>query len=161
MYNFIEYSDNRSKTSGSLWQYCKDIPAVNNNGDIADFNRANATDSFNLKKTITGQTDGDGEINNVEIMVPLKYLSIFWRTLEMPLINCEVSLILTWSANFVIIYTDVANQIPTFTMTEAKLYVPLVTLSTQDNANLLPQIKSGFKRTINWNKYLAKPELLA
>ena len=77
------------------------------------------------------------------------------------LINCEVSLILTWSANFVIIYTDVANQIPTFTMTEAKLYVPLVTLSTQDNANLLPQLKSGFKRTINWNKYLAKPELLA
>ena len=76
------------------------------------------------------------------------------------LINCEVSLILTWSANFVIIYTDVANQIPTFTMTEAKLYVPLVTLSTQDNANLLPQLKSGFKRTINWNKYLAKPELL-
>ena len=94
-------------------------------------------------------------------MVPLKYLSNFWRTLEMPLINCEVSLILTWSANFVIIYTDVANQIPTFTMTEAKLYVPLVTLSTQDNANLLPQLKSGFKRTINWNKYLAKPELLA
>ena len=79
----------------------------------------------------------------------------------MPLINCEVSLILIWSADFVIIYTDVANQIPTFTMTEAKLYVPLVTLSIQDNANLLPQIKSGFKRTINWNKYLAKPELLA
>ena len=79
----------------------------------------------------------------------------------MPLINCEVSLILIWSENFVIIYTDVANQIPTFTMTEAKLYVPLVTLSTQDNANLLPQLKSGFKRTINWNKYLAKPELLA
>ena len=51
MYNFIEYSDNLSKTSGSLWQYCKDIPAVNNNGDIADFNRANTTDSFNLKKT--------------------------------------------------------------------------------------------------------------
>ena len=120
MYNFIEYSDNRSKTSGSLWQYCKDIPAVNNNGDIADFNRANATDSFNLKKTITGQTDGDGEINNVEIMVPLKYLSIFWRTLEMPLINCEVSLILTWPANCVVIYIDTANKIPTFTITKAK-----------------------------------------
>ena len=161
MYNLIEYSDNYLKTSGSLWQYRKDIPAVNNNGDIVNFNGANATDWFNFKTKLTGQWLDDGEINNVEIIVPLKYLSNFWRTLEMPLINCEVSLILTWSANFVIIYTDVANQIPTFTMTEAKLYVPLVTLSTQDNANLLPQLKSGFKRTINWNKYLAKPELLA
>ena len=118
MYNLIEYSDNYSKTSGSLWQYCKDIPAVNNNGDIVDFNGANATDSFNFKTKITGQTDNNGRIDNVEIMVPLKYLSNFWRTLEMPLINCEVNLILTWSADCVIIYTDVANQIPTFTLTE-------------------------------------------
>ena len=79
----------------------------------------------------------------------------------MPLINCEVNLILTWSVNCVIIYADVANQIPTFTITETNLYVPVVTLSTQDNAKLLTQLKSGFKRTINWNKYLSKPELLA
>ena len=79
----------------------------------------------------------------------------------MPLINCEVELILTWSAGCVIIYTDVADQVPTFTITETNLYVPVVTLSTQDNAKLLPQLKSGFKRTISWNKYLAKPELLA
>ena len=78
----------------------------------------------------------------------------------MPLINCEVELILDWSANCVIIYTDVANQVPTFTITETNLYVPVVTLSTQDNAKLLPQLKSGFKRTISWNKYLSKPELL-
>ena len=130
MYNLIEYSDNYSKTSGSLWQYCKEIPAVNDDGDIVDFNGANATDSFNFKAKITGQTDDDGEINNVEIMVPLKYLSNFWRTLEMPLINCEVNLILTWSADCVIIYTNVANQVPTFTITETNLYVPLVTLST-------------------------------
>ena len=130
MYNLIEYSDNYSKTSGSLWQYCKDIPAVNNNGDIVDFNGANVTDSFNFKAKITGQTDDDGEINNVEIMVPLKYLSNFWKTLEMPLINCEVELILTWSAGCVIIYTDVANQNPTFTKTETNLYFPVVTLST-------------------------------
>ena len=58
-------------------------------------------------------------------------------------------------------YTDVANQVPTFTITETNLYVPVVTLSTQDNAKLLPQLKSGFKRTISWNKYIAKPELLA
>ena len=57
MYNLIEYSDNYSKTSGSLWQYCKDIPAVNNNDNIVDFNRASATDSFNFKAKITGQTD--------------------------------------------------------------------------------------------------------
>ena len=79
----------------------------------------------------------------------------------MPLINCEVELILTWSAGCVIIYTDVADQVPTFTITETNLYVPVVTLSTQDNSKLLPQLKSGFKRTISWNKYLAKPELLA
>ena len=79
----------------------------------------------------------------------------------MPLINCEVELILNWSANCVIIRTNVANQVPTFTITEANLYVPVVTLSTQDNAKLLPQLKSDFKRTITWNKYLAKPELLA
>ena len=79
----------------------------------------------------------------------------------MPLINCEVNLILTWSADCVIIYTNVANQIPTFAITEANLYVPVVTLSTQDNANLLTQLKSGFKRAISWNKYLTKPELLA
>ena len=79
----------------------------------------------------------------------------------MALINCEVELILSWSGNCVIIYTDVNNQVPTFTITETNLYVPVVTLSTQDNAKLLPQLKSGFKRTISWNKYLAKPELLA
>ena len=94
-------------------------------------------------------------------MVPLKYLSNFWRTLEMPLINCEVELILNWSANCVIIYTNVNNQVPTFTITETSLYVPVVTLSTQDNAKLLPQLKSGFRRTISWNKYQTKPELLA
>ena len=79
----------------------------------------------------------------------------------MPLSNYEVELILHWSANFVIIYTNVNNQIPTFTITETNLYVPVVTLSTQDNAKLLPQLKSGFKRKISWNKYLAKPDLLA
>ena len=85
MYNLIEYSDNYSKISGSLWQYCKDIPAVNNDSNIVNFNEANATDSFNFKAKITGQIDDDGEIENVEIMVPLKYSSNSWRTLEIPL----------------------------------------------------------------------------
>ena len=77
-------------------------------------------------------------------MVLLEYLSNFWTALEMPLINCEVKLILDWSSNCVISYTNVANQVDTFTITETNLYVPVVTLSTQDNAKLLPQLKSGF-----------------
>ena len=79
----------------------------------------------------------------------------------MPLINFEVELILNWSADCVIIYTDVANQNPTFTITETNLYVPVVTLSTHDNTKLLQQLKLGFKITVSWNKYLLKPELLA
>ena len=78
-------------------------------------------------------------------MVPLKYLSNFWRTHEMPLINCEVELILTRSANCIIIYTDIANQDHAFELDETHLYVLVVTLSTQDNAKLLPQLKSVLK----------------
>ena len=161
MYKLIEYSDNHSKISGSLWQYCKDIPAVDDVRDIVIFNGTNDTDSFNFKSKIIGKTNDDGYMENVEIMILLKYLSNFWRILEIPLINCEVELVLTWSENCVIISTNVANQNPTFTITETTLYVRVVTLSTQDNAKLSPQLKSGFKRTISWNKYLEKPELLA
>ena len=109
---------------------------------------------------MTGQT-GDNGTKNVKIKVPLKYLSNVWRTLEMPLINCEVNLILTWSRNFVFVSSNEANQNATFAITDTKLYVPVVTLSTQDNAKLLQQLTSGFKRVINWNRYLSKPELLA
>ena len=90
-----------------------------------------------IKKKITGQTaanNNDGNIagrGDVEIMVPLKYLSNFWRTLKMPLINCEIELILTLSRDCVIIYTDVNDQVPTFTITETNLYVAIATLSTQ------------------------------
>ena len=73
----------------------------------------------------------------------------------MPLITCEINLILTWSANCVI-STSAVNQETTFAITDTKLYVPFVTLSTKDNAKLLQQLKSGFKRTINWNKYESK-----
>ena len=82
MYNLIEYSDNYWKTSGSLWQYYKDEP----NDNLAD------SESFKSKVKITGSTPAGGNIKDVEIIVPLKYLSNFWRTLKMPLINCEVSL---------------------------------------------------------------------
>ena len=79
MYNLIEYSDNYSKTSGSLWKYCKEIPAVDDDGDIAIFNGANAADSFSFRIMITGQAGDDGEIEKVEVMVPLKNLSNLWR----------------------------------------------------------------------------------
>ena len=127
MYNLIEYSDNYLKTSGSLWQYCKDIPAVDNNNAIVNFTENNLTDSFNFKVKITGQTGDDGT-KNVEIMVPLSYLSVFWRTLELPLINSEITLILTSSANCVIVASNVANQNATFLITDTKLYIPVVTL---------------------------------
>ena len=160
MYNLIEYSDNYAKTTGSLWQYCKDIPARNANNQITEFTEGNLTGSFKFKVKITIQTDDDGT-KDVEIMVPLKYLSNFWRTLEMPLINCEINLILTWSSTCVLVSTNVQNQNATFEITDTKLYVPVVTLSTQENPKFLQQLKSGFKRIINWNKYSSKPELLA
>ena len=116
MYNLIEYSDNYSKT-GSLWQYYKDDP----NNNIAN-------------GKITGKTPNNGNTEDVEIIVSLKYLSNFWRTLEMLLINCEVNLILTWSKDCVITNSEGEGK---FKVAETKLYVPVVTLTTQDNAKLL------------------------
>ena len=101
-----------------------------------------------------------GKIDNVEIKVLLKYLSNFWKTLKMSLINCEVEFFVKQSSSCVIIYADVTNQNSAFIITETNLYVPVVTLSTQNNEKLLPQLKLGFKRTISWNIYLSKPELL-
>ena len=89
-------------------------------------------------------------------MVPLKYISNFWRTLEIALIICELILDLNWSENCVIVATNVAAQATTFSITDAKYYVPVVTLSTEDNAKLLERLKSGFNRTINWNKFQTK-----
>ena len=117
IHNLMKYSDNYSKTSGRLWQYCEEIPALNDDGGITNFNGANATDSFNFKNKITGKTNNNGRID-AELTVSLKYLSNFWITLKMPLINCTI------------IYTNIANQGPTFTTTETNLYVPVVTLST-------------------------------
>ena len=98
MYNLIEYSDADAylKTSGSLWQYYRDEPALDNNNIIIDFpDDNNNSASFEFKQQRTGQTGNSGT-KDIEIMVPLKYLSNFWRTLEMPLINCEIGLQLKW-----------------------------------------------------------------
>ena len=123
-YNSIEYSDNYAKTSGSLWQYYRDEP--NNN-------LANSA-SFKFKVKINGKTPNNDNEKDVEIMVPLKYLSNFWRTLEIPLINCEVNFILTWPSTCVITNS---TGVGTFEITDTKLYVPVVTLSTKENAKLL------------------------
>ena len=184
MYNLLEYSKNYRKTTGSLWNYYRDEP---NNPPLNDddpptinYNADPITnsESFKYKSSITGKTSNANQENgenteqgntkikkNLETVVPLKYLSNFWRTLDMPLINCEVSLTLTWSENCIL--TDITTQTaraaqgdnpareridaPTnaiFKITDTKLYVPVVTLSTKDDNNFLEQLKSGFKRTI-------------
>ena len=146
MYNLIEYSDDYSETSGSFLQYYRD----ESNDNLTD------SESFKTKIKITENTPPGTK--DVEIVVPLKYLSNFWRTLRMPLINCEINLIITWSSTCVITnFTGVG----TFLITDTKLYVSVVTLSTQDNIKLLQQLKSGFKRTINWNKYQSDPKTYA
>ena len=165
-----------------MWNYYRDepndFPANNYNA-----NPVTNSESFKYKSNITGKTSNANQEDdenteqgntktkkNLEIVVPLKHLSNFWRTLDMPLINCEVSLTLTWSENCVL--TDITTQTAraaqgdnpareridaptnaTFKITDTKLYVPVVTLSTKDDNNFLEQLKSGFKRTIKWNKY--------
>ena len=92
-------------------------------------------------------------------MVPLNYLSNFWKTFEMRLINCEISLQLEWSRNCFIVAGTANNQQPIFQINDTKFYIPVVTLSNQENIKLLKQLGSGFKRTINWNKCLSKQQI--
>ena len=137
MCKLIEYSNNYLNTSGSLWQYYGDKPSLNNADTIVDFTDANHNSkSSKYKQKITGVTDANGK-KNVEIMVPLRYLSNFWRNLEMLLINCEINLILSWFEKCVIASNTAANQATIFAIADTKLSVPAVTLSTQDTAKLL------------------------
>ena len=124
MHNLIECSANNSKTSGRLWQYDRDDSKDN----------IKQSESFKYKIKITGKTPAGGNRKDVKIAVPLKYLSNFWTTLEMQLINCEINLILTWSEDCVISSATGATK---FKITDTKLYVPVVSLSPQDNAKLL------------------------
>ena len=158
MHNLIEYSDNYSKTYESLWQYYKDEPFLDDNGAIANFSADNTNSALFICKTKIASKIEKGNAKNVKIRILLKSLSNFWRAFEMSLINCEIHSILTWSARCFIIDDPIAGREPTFTITDTKLklYVPVVTLSTQDNGKLLQQLKSGCKRTIKWNKYQPK-----
>ena len=157
MCNLIEYSKNYRKATGSLWSYYRD--ETDNNG-------LRNSKSFKYKTTITGNTPhNNNTMTDAEIVVPLKHLSNFWRSLSIPLINCEVSLALTLSKNCVLTHSTVVSAAQgnnpaimnpknaTFQITDTKMYVPVVTLSKENGQKLLGQLKSGLKRTINWNKY--------
>ena len=127
MYNLIEYSDNYSITSGRLWNF-KRVEIVNN----VDVTNDNNAPSFKYKESLIGDIENNRTKNGVKIAVPLKYLSNFWRSLEMPLINCKVELSLKWIENCVLTVANTA----TFKITDAKIYVPVVTLSAEDNVKL-------------------------
>ena len=156
MYNLIEYSKNYRKITGSLWNYYRDEP---NNPPVNDYNENPITNSalFKYKTSFIEKTpNSDNDYNNlmqdVEIVVPLKYLSNFWRTLDMPLINCEINLILAWSKNVLTdmikrtagglnLPTTAARTSASFAIKDCKLYVPVVTLSAE-NDNTFRTIKS-------------------
>ena len=150
MCNLIEYSDNYFDTSGSLWDFKRD--EIENNATV---NNDNNAPSFKYKASIIGNTKNDGTKNGVKIAVPLKYLSNFWRSLEMPLINCKVEISLKWIENCVSTTAAIganANATgadsATFKITDAKLYVTTVTLSAEDNWKLPKILSEGFKRTV-------------
>ena len=140
-----------------------------NSGAVGDIDYSiRGSKSFDYKTSVTGRLEGSNTEKEIKIVVPLKHLSNFWKSLDIPLINCEINLILTWSENFVITNKAISDADPdadpavaavnnttnaTFKITDTKLHVSVFTLSTEDDNKLLEQLKSGFKRTIKWNKY--------
>ena len=139
IYTLIEYSDNYSDTSGSFWQFKRD--EIINNADVTNNNNAS---SFKYKASIIGDTGDNGRKKKVKIAVPLKYLSNFWRLLEMSLINCKVERSLKWYERCLLTVANTAI----LKITDAKIYVPVVTLFVEDNAKLSKLLSEGFKRPI-------------
>ena len=151
----IEYSDNYSDTSGSLWCFKRD--EVANNANVA--NNDNAP-SFKYKANLIGDTESDGTKQRIKVAILLKYLSNFWRSLEIPLINCKVEISLNWIENCVLTTAEVGANADTtgvnsatFKITDVKLYLPVVTLSVGDNLKLTKQSDKGFKRSAYWKEY--------
>ena len=125
MYNLIEYGNSYSKTSGNLWQYYRDESALNDNGGIIDISDANNNSAlFKFKQKLTGYTKNNGT-KDAQIMVTLKYQRNFRKAYEMALINCEINLFLTWSANEIIVAGTVVNQVATFAIADTKLMFQL------------------------------------
>ena len=152
MYNLIEYSDNYQYSSATLYQYKRDEPPEAN--AINDLT-TNTSSSFKYKVSLLGNAvvaDNIAKIN-VKIVVSLKYLSNCFRSLEMPLINCKIKLNLTWKKECVL-STDDGNAV--FIINDTKMYVPIVTLSKEDNKDFIEQQNKGFQRSIYWNEYKTK-----
>ena len=147
MYNLIEYSDNDYDTSGSLRGFKRD--EIDDNEEVTNGNNA---PSFKYTASIIGNTENNGTKSGVKITLPLKYLCNFWRSLEMPLIHCKVKFSLNWLQNCILAAAANANK-AIFKITDAKPYVPIVTLSAEDNAKLSKLLTDGFKRTVYWNEY--------
>ena len=152
MYNLIEYSDNYQDSSATLYQYKRDEPPEAN--AINDLTTDNSS-SFKYKVSFLGNPVVANNIAriNVKVVVPLKYLSNFFRSLEMPLIDCKIKLNLTWKKECVL-STDDGNAV--FIINDTKMYVPVVTLSKEDNKDFIEQQNKGFQRSIYWNKYKTK-----
>ena len=151
MYNLIEYSDNYQNSSATIYQYKRDEPP----DDIANNLTQNNSTSFDYKIKLIGNPEVANNIarRNVKIVVPLKYLSNFFRSLEIPLINCKIKLNLTWKKECIL-----SNQRGdvVFIFNDIKLYVPVVTLSKEDNKNFIEHQNKGFQRSIYWNEYKTK-----
>ena len=152
MYNLIEYSDNYQNSSATLYQYKRDEPPeVNAINDLT----TDTSSSFKYKVDLLGNPVLDGAIakRSVKLVVPLKYLSNFVRSLEMPLINCKIKLNLTWKKERVL-STDAGDAV--FIINDTKMYVPVVTMSKEDNKDFIEQQNKGFQRSIYWNEYKTK-----
>ena len=152
MYNLIEYSDKYSDTSKSLRQLKRDESYTNNAGNPANVTTLNST-YFKYKSAVFENQAADGVLKNSNIIVPLRYLSNFCRSLEMPLFNCKIHLELNWSKSCAM--PDIAAETP-FKMTNTKLYVPIATFSTKDDISLTKQLNEIFKRPVYWNEYRTK-----
>ena len=153
MYNLIEYSDNYQDSSATLYQYKRDEPPA----IIANNLSTNTSSSFKYKVDLLGDPVVDNNVarRNLKVVVPLKYLSKFFRSLEVPLINCKIKLNLTWKKECVL-----SNQRSdaVFIIDDTKLYVPVVTLSKEDNKDFIEQQNKGFKRSIDWDEYKTKEQ---
>ena len=139
MYNLIEYSDNYSYTSGSLWQFKIDEQSINNGAPV-NVNTTNST-SFKCKSNLLEDSVAYGNntvFKNAKITVPLKYLSSFWISLEMLLINCRAHPELSWTKNCVM--SSVVG------VTNTKLDLPIVTLSSNVNVKRVKRLEEGFKK---------------
>ena len=158
MYNLIEYSDNYQDSSATLYQYKRDEPPE---GDPIPNLTADNLNSFKYKIKLLGnvtEVAGDAagvKILNVKVVVPLKYLSNFFRSLEMPLINCKIKLHLTWNKECVL---STADDDAVFIINDTKMYIPGVTLSKEDNKGFIEQQNKGFQRSIYWHEYKTKGE---